>query len=78
MKHFRVLDGRDGLQAWRAAANILNKQSLTAVRGGPPVCEFGGKLTTAHRKTRARAHTHTLSYEMLHRASDLDGFFGSG
>jgi hypothetical protein len=26
----QVVDGGDGLQIWRVAANILNKQSLTA------------------------------------------------
>jgi hypothetical protein len=29
----RVADGEDGLQMWRAAANILNKQSWTADKG---------------------------------------------
>jgi hypothetical protein len=35
----QVVYGRDGLQIWRIAANILNKQSQTAdkgSRGGPP------------------------------------------
>jgi hypothetical protein len=29
----QVADGRDGVQIWRVAANILNKQSRTADRG---------------------------------------------
>jgi hypothetical protein len=29
----QVADGGDGLQIWRVAANILNKQSRTAYRG---------------------------------------------
>jgi hypothetical protein len=29
----QVADGGDGLQIWRVAANILNKQSQTADRG---------------------------------------------
>jgi hypothetical protein len=29
----QVVDGGDGLQIWRLAANILNKQSRTAERG---------------------------------------------
>jgi hypothetical protein len=29
----QVADGGDGLQIWRVAANILNKQSRTAGRG---------------------------------------------
>jgi hypothetical protein len=41
----QVADGGDGLQLWRAAANILN----TAEEGGPPAWELGMVLTT-HRK----------------------------
>jgi hypothetical protein len=33
MAHHQVVDGRDGLQIWRVAANILNKQLHTADRG---------------------------------------------
>jgi hypothetical protein len=29
----QVADGGDGLQIWRVAANILNKQSRTAEKG---------------------------------------------
>jgi hypothetical protein len=28
----QVADGEDGLQIWRVAANILNKQSQTAIK----------------------------------------------
>jgi hypothetical protein len=31
-----IADGGDALQLWREAANILNKQSRTATRGGTP------------------------------------------
>jgi hypothetical protein len=31
----QVADGEDGLQTWRIAANIMNKQSLTADKGWP-------------------------------------------
>jgi hypothetical protein len=31
----QVVDGGDGLQIWRIAVNILNKQSWTAERGWP-------------------------------------------
>jgi hypothetical protein len=31
----QVADGGDGLQVWRVAANILNKQSRTADKGWP-------------------------------------------
>jgi hypothetical protein len=36
----QVSDGGDGLQTWRVAANILNKQSRTADRG--VVLQLGG------------------------------------
>jgi hypothetical protein len=36
----QVADGRNGLQIWRVAANILNKQSLTANKGWSS--SFGG------------------------------------
>jgi hypothetical protein len=47
----RVGDGGDGIQIWRVAANILNKQSRTAEGGGPPAGGWGGGLTTHYRKT---------------------------
>jgi hypothetical protein len=31
----QVADGGEGLQIWRVAANILNKQSRTADKGWP-------------------------------------------
>jgi hypothetical protein len=39
-----VADGGDGLQIWRVAENILNRQSRTA-------WGLGVRLKTAHRKT---------------------------
>jgi hypothetical protein len=33
MAYPQVVDGRDGLQIWRVAANIVNKQLKTAIRG---------------------------------------------
>jgi uncharacterized membrane protein len=51
---------------WRLAANILNKQSRTPTRGGPAVWRWG-RLTTPHCKKSC--------YEMLQRASEMDGFF---
>jgi hypothetical protein len=36
----QVADGGDGLQIWRVAANILNKQSRTARQG--VVLQLGG------------------------------------
>jgi hypothetical protein len=35
MAHPQVADGGEGLQIWRVAANILNKQSQTADKGWP-------------------------------------------
>jgi hypothetical protein len=32
----------DGLQIWRVAVNILNKQSRTDDGGGPPASGLGG------------------------------------
>jgi hypothetical protein len=50
MARRQVADGGDGLQIWRVAANISNKQSRTADRGSPPAWGLGGRLTTPHRK----------------------------
>jgi hypothetical protein len=40
---------KDGLQLWRVAANILNKQPLKR-GGGPPAWWLGVGLTTIRRK----------------------------
>jgi hypothetical protein len=64
----RVADGGDSLQIWRAAANILNIQPRKADSGGPPASGLDERLTAPHHKKPA-------CYEMLHRASDLNGFF---
>jgi hypothetical protein len=69
MERPRVADGGDGLQIWRVAASILNKQSRTADRGGPPAWRLGGRLKTHHRKKVQPVTKHI-------RASDQDGFFG--
>jgi hypothetical protein len=58
------LEGRDGLQAWKVAANILKKQSGHSTRGDSLVWGLGKGLTTHHCKKSAR-------YKMLHRTSDL-------
>jgi hypothetical protein len=56
----RVSDRGDGLQIWRVAANILNKQ--TADSGGLPAWGLGGALTTLPRTTQylLRITTHSL------------------
>jgi hypothetical protein len=42
----QFVDAGDGLQIQKLAANILNKQSRSASRGGPPSWGLGGGLTT--------------------------------
>jgi hypothetical protein len=62
-----IEDGGDGLQIWRVAANMLNKQSRTAENGwSSSYGRLGLGLTTLRRKRK-------VFYEMLQRASDLDG-----
>jgi len=46
----RVTDGGDGLQIWRVAANVSNKQSRTADMGSPPAWGLVEGLTNSHRK----------------------------
>jgi hypothetical protein len=48
-----VADGGEGLQIWRVAANILNKQSLTVDKGWPPAWYLGAGLTTLPLKNLA-------------------------
>jgi hypothetical protein len=47
----QVADGGDGLQIWRVAANILNKQSRTADRGRSSSLGVGRRANNPHRKT---------------------------
>jgi hypothetical protein len=48
----QVADGGEGLQIWRVAANILNKQLRTADKGWPCSLGVGWGLTTPHRKKK--------------------------
>jgi hypothetical protein len=66
----QVADGGEGLQIWRVAANILNKQSRTADKGWPSSLGVGLGRTTPHRKKETR-------YEMLKMALELNGCFGT-
>jgi hypothetical protein len=50
MTRAQIADGGDGLQIWRVAANILNKQSRTADRGFSSSLGVGRGLKTVHRK----------------------------
>jgi hypothetical protein len=47
----QVVDGGDGLQIWRVAANVLNKQSRTTDRGWSSSMEVGRGANNHHRKT---------------------------
>jgi hypothetical protein len=46
MARFQVADRGAGLQIWRVAVNILNKQSRTADRGWSSSLGAGRRLTT--------------------------------
>jgi hypothetical protein len=48
----QVADGGDGLQIWRVAANILNKQSRTADKRWSSSLGLVVGLTTPHRKNK--------------------------
>jgi hypothetical protein len=61
----QVVDGVEGLQVWRASANILNNSSLQPTKGGPLAWGLGVGLTTPRRKNLS-------CYEMSKSASDLD------
>jgi hypothetical protein len=67
----RVADGGDGLQIWRVAANMLNKQSRTADIGWYSSVGVGrgANKSSPYKATR---------YEMCHRASDLEGWLKTG
>jgi hypothetical protein len=62
----QVVDGGDGLQIWRVAANVLNKQSRTADRGWSS--SLGGLKPPTIKPL--------ICYATFQRASDQDGFFG--
>jgi hypothetical protein len=69
MERPQVADRGDGLQIWRVAANILNKQSRTAERGWP-AWGLGGGLATPTLKRY-------ICCEVCTRASEMDGFSGT-
>lgn len=50
MVHPQVADVEDGLQMWRVAPDVLNKQSRTADCGWSSNLGLGGRLTNAARK----------------------------
>ena len=53
------------LQTWRVAANMLNKQSWTANRGGPPAWGLVEGLTTPHHKKETVINPIYTSGKML-------------
>jgi hypothetical protein len=67
----RVADAGDGLQMWKVAADILNKQSRTADMGLSSSSGVRCELTAPHRERSA-------CYEMLHSTSDLAGSWEHG
>jgi hypothetical protein len=71
MEHLRVADGEVSLQIWRVAVRTLNKQSQITDKGWfSSLRRLDEGLTTPHLKKMA-------FYEILRRASELEGFFGA-
>jgi hypothetical protein len=50
MVHLQVADGRDILQIWRAAANVLNKQSHIGNKGWSSSFGVGRGANNSHCK----------------------------
>jgi hypothetical protein len=71
MAPFQVADGGDGLQIWRVAADILNKQSQTEDRGWPSSLGVGRGGLTPPPPVKP-----LIYYETYTRSSDQDRFFG--
>jgi len=81
MERPQVADGSDGLQIWRVAANMLNKQSETSDKGWSSSLVLGEGLTTPGRKKRihkmeaAKSSETLTSYDITtrrHNPDDLD------
>jgi hypothetical protein len=66
----QVAERGEGLQIWRVAANILNKQLRTADRGDPPTWGLGRGITTPTVK-------HYICCEVCTWASEMGGFSGT-
>jgi hypothetical protein len=65
----QVVDGGEGLQTWRLAANMLNKHSRTANKWWSFSLWVGRGAKKLHRKNLA-------FHEMPKSASDMGRFFG--
>jgi hypothetical protein len=61
MVHPQVVDTGDGLQIWRVAVNVLNKESCTADRNSTSSLGVGQGPSNTHRK------------KILHVANYLQG-----
>jgi hypothetical protein len=48
----QVADGGDGLQIWRVAANIFNKQSRSVDKGCPPAWGLGVGATYCYERSQ--------------------------
>jgi len=57
--------GGDGVQVWRVAGNVLNKQRQTSDKGCSPVWLLGKLLTTQHLNS-------LLRYGTFYKTSDWD------
>jgi hypothetical protein len=58
MARSQVADGEDGLQIWRVAANLLNKQSRTADKGWSSSWGLGMGLKTPLHKNKLVTKCH--------------------
>jgi hypothetical protein len=66
-----VADGRDDLKHWRLPANILNKQPRTNDKEWSSSLGVGRGVNNPPPTVKKE-----VCYEIINRASDLDGFFG--
>jgi hypothetical protein len=67
----RVADGRDGLQHWRLAANILNKQPRTDDKGWSSSLGVGRGLTTPHRKNKLVTKSYNKASDLVESSCEL-------
>jgi hypothetical protein len=72
MVHPRVSDRGEGLQIWRVATNMLNKQSRTADSGWSSSLGFGRGANNFPPPLKLN-----VSYESLCTASEQDGLLGT-
>jgi hypothetical protein len=78
----QVADGGDGLQIWKVAANILNKQSLTADKGWSSNLEVGreaSQLLTVKQKLVTKIYKKPRTWtDSLDNGPKRKGLDGSG